>query len=172
MNPENKYLPQFVYGGTDGAVTTFAVVSGVVGASLSPAIILILGFANLFADGFSMAVSDYLSVKSEEDLKKKEIRNSSAKKKAAVTFFSFLGIGFIPLISFVLASLTGSLSLLRNQFLYSIILTGLALIIVGWLKGIVTKKDKIKSSLETLSIGGTAALIAFLVGYLIKTLVI
>jgi len=56
---ERKYLSEFVYGGTDGAVTTFAVVAGVMGASLSSAIVLILGFANLFADGFSMAVSDY-----------------------------------------------------------------------------------------------------------------
>jgi VIT1/CCC1 family predicted Fe2+/Mn2+ transporter len=54
----------FVNGFTDGAVTTFAVVSIVVGASLSPPIILILGFANLFADGFSMAISNYLSAKS------------------------------------------------------------------------------------------------------------
>jgi hypothetical protein len=46
-----KWLIQdFVYGATDGAVTTFAVVAGVVGAALSPSIILILGFANLFAD--------------------------------------------------------------------------------------------------------------------------
>ena len=65
---KRKYLPEFVYGGIDGSVTTFAVVSAVMGASLSSSIVLILGFANLFADGFSMAVSDYLSVKSENDL--------------------------------------------------------------------------------------------------------
>ena len=52
------YLEEFVYGATDGAVTTFAVVAGVVGASLSPSVVLILGFANLFADGFSMAVGN------------------------------------------------------------------------------------------------------------------
>src|SRR3989344_3143159 len=63
-----KYLPEFVYGGIDGAVTTFAVVAGAVGATLSPAIVLILGFANLLADGFSMAVSNYLSTKSQTEL--------------------------------------------------------------------------------------------------------
>ena len=42
---KGTYLPSFVYGGIDGAVTTFAVVAGVVGASLSSAIVLILGFA-------------------------------------------------------------------------------------------------------------------------------
>ncbi|MBW3469946.1 VIT1/CCC1 transporter family protein [Arthrospiribacter ruber] len=62
-----RYLREFVYGGIDGAVTTFAVVAGAVGASLSSEIIIILGFANLFADGFSMSVGAYLSAKSEKE---------------------------------------------------------------------------------------------------------
>ncbi len=66
------YLPEFVYGGIDGAVTTFAVVSGVVGAGLDTIIILILGLANLVGDGFSMAVSNYLSTKAEKDYIAKE----------------------------------------------------------------------------------------------------
>lgn len=60
-----NWLPDFVYGGIDGAVTTFAVVAGVVGADLSTPVILILGFANLFGDGFSMATGKYLSDKAE-----------------------------------------------------------------------------------------------------------
>lgn len=61
------YLGEFVYGGIDGAVTTFAVVSGAVGAGLDNSIIIILGFANLLADGFAMSVGAYLSSKSEKD---------------------------------------------------------------------------------------------------------
>jgi VIT1/CCC1 family predicted Fe2+/Mn2+ transporter len=63
----HNYIRDFIYGGIDGAVTTFAVVSGVSGAELSPAIILILGFANLVADGFSMAASNYLATRAEQD---------------------------------------------------------------------------------------------------------
>ena len=63
-----KYLPEFVYGAVDGSVTTFAVVAGVIGAGLSSTIILILGFANLFADGFSMSVANFLSTKSENEV--------------------------------------------------------------------------------------------------------
>lgn len=62
-----KYLGEFVYGGIDGSVTTFAVVAGSVGADLDSSVILILGFANLFADGFSMSVGAYLSAKSERE---------------------------------------------------------------------------------------------------------
>lgn len=62
-----NYLRDFVYGGIDGAVTTFAIVAGVVGASLSAHIVIILGLANLFADGISMAASNYSGTKTEVD---------------------------------------------------------------------------------------------------------
>jgi len=71
--PRHNYLRDWIYGGIDGSVTTFAVVSGVVGARLSPWIILVLGFANLLADGFSMAASNFLGTRAEhEDLKRLE----------------------------------------------------------------------------------------------------
>lgn len=62
-----RYLSEFVYGGVDGSVTTFAVVAGSTGANLDASIIIILGFANLLADGFSMSVGSYLSAKSEHE---------------------------------------------------------------------------------------------------------
>lgn len=65
--PAHNYLRDWIYGGIDGAVTTLAVVSGVAGAQLSSWIILALGFANLFADGFSMAASNYLGTRAEHD---------------------------------------------------------------------------------------------------------
>jgi len=63
----SQYIGEMVYGGLDGIVTTFAVVSGVAGAELGANIVLILGLANLFADGFSMATGAYLSAKSEKE---------------------------------------------------------------------------------------------------------
>jgi VIT1/CCC1 family predicted Fe2+/Mn2+ transporter len=65
----HSYLRDFVYGAVDGAVTTFAVVSGVAGAGLSSGIIIVLGVANLIGDGFSMAAGNYLGTRAEEDLK-------------------------------------------------------------------------------------------------------
>lgn len=64
---EHQYIGDLVYGGLDGIITTFAVVSGVAGAALSTSVVLILGLANLLADGFSMAVGAYLSSKSERE---------------------------------------------------------------------------------------------------------
>ena len=62
-----NYLRDWIYGGIDGAVTTFAVTAGDAGASLSPTIVLILGLANLIADGFSMAAANYSGTKTEYD---------------------------------------------------------------------------------------------------------
>jgi vacuolar iron transporter family protein len=69
---EGKYIKSVVYGGVDGIITTFAVVSGVAGASLAAGIVLILGFANLVADGLSMAIGDYLSTKAENEYNRAE----------------------------------------------------------------------------------------------------
>ncbi len=63
----HQYIGDMVYGGLDGIITTFAVVSGVAGAQLGSEIILILGLANLLADGFSMGTGAYLSSKSEQE---------------------------------------------------------------------------------------------------------
>ena len=70
----HSHIKDAVYAANDGIVTTFAVVAGVVGASLEPSIILILGAASLFADGFSMATGNFLGSRSEAQLYDKERR--------------------------------------------------------------------------------------------------
>jgi VIT1/CCC1 family predicted Fe2+/Mn2+ transporter len=61
------FIQDIVLGGNDGIVTTFAVVAGTVGAHLSSAVIIILGLANLLADGLSMGAGVFLSLRSERD---------------------------------------------------------------------------------------------------------
>lgn len=68
--PSPSYLRDFIYGAIDGAVTTFAIVAGAAGASLGDSVVLIMGLANLFADGFSMAISNYLGIFAERDERK------------------------------------------------------------------------------------------------------
>jgi VIT1/CCC1 family predicted Fe2+/Mn2+ transporter len=65
--PLHSYTRDWVYGGIDGSVTTFAVVAGVIGAELSSAIILVIGMANILADGFSMAASNFLGTRTEHE---------------------------------------------------------------------------------------------------------
>ncbi len=77
--PRSETVSDAVLGGIDGCVTTFAIVAGVVGAGLPSGIAVILGFANLLADGFSMGVSNYESHRSRRDyldsLRREEARH-------------------------------------------------------------------------------------------------
>ena len=67
-----NYIVDLVYGANDGLITTFAIIAGAAGASLSPLIIVILGLSNIIADGISMGASNYLGGKSEIDFAKNQ----------------------------------------------------------------------------------------------------
>ncbi len=223
-----QYLGEFVYGAIDGTVTTFAVVAGATGAALSPGIVIILGFANLVADGFSMAIGNFLSEKAQRDFiererkreeweienvpegEKQEVREifkkkgftgkdldraveiitsnkkvwvetmmsdelrllESAKspwKTASRTYFGFVTIGIIPLLAYVLAYFFPIFQ--QNTFAIAIIMTGIALFIVGAVKRYVTKKNLWTSALETVFIGGVAAFIAYYIGFFLRWVV-
>lgn len=217
----NEYIGEFVYGGIDGSVTTFAVVAGAAGANLDSSIVIILGFANLIADGFAMSVGSYLSNKSEleryekheqieywevdnlPEKEREEIREIYADKgfegelldqvvavitadrkrwvdvmmkeelgmvkeeksplaMGGVTFLSFILVGFIPLLVYVVDY--ASISKVENPFLISIVLTSVAFAAIGWLKSAVNQTKAIQSILETLFLGAVAAGLSYLVG--------
>ncbi len=226
VNRFQEYLGEFVYGGIDGSVTTFAVVAGSAGAGLSSEIVIILGFANLIADGFSMSVGSFLSTKSEKENYEKhkaveywEVDNLPEKERAeireiyeakgfkgdlleqvvdvitedrdrwvdvmmkeelemaeetksplamgAVTFGSFLFFGFIPLLIYVVDYFAG---LESNRFLISSILTGVTFALIGYLKAVVNTTAVLRSILETLFLGGAAAILAYYVGDVLENM--
>lgn len=91
---ESRFVKAAVYGANDGIVTTFAVVAGVAGAQLSPAVVLILGFANLLADGLSMGIGDYLGERSEHKylryqymIQEWEVKNIPEEERAELREF-------------------------------------------------------------------------------------
>src|ERR1700735_3843673 len=66
-DPQASYLRDWIYGGIDGTITTFAIVAGVVGADMPGSVVLVLGLANLIADGFAMGSGNYSGTKAERD---------------------------------------------------------------------------------------------------------
>lgn len=169
------YLSQFVYGGIDGTVTTFAVVAGATGAQLSSNVVIILGFANLIADGFSMGVGSYLSSKSELDLMRKNGEKIAEKSSAALnglmTYLAFLLVGFVPLMSYTLDYIFKLGLDLQTLFIYAGILTGLSFMAVGLLKSHVAHTGKTRAVAETLLLGLIAAIIAYFVGDVLERLI-
>ena len=105
-NFAGHYIRDMVWAANDGIVTTFAVVAGARGAGLSGWIVLALGFANLAADGLSMAVGDYLGIKSEraaelQDGFKEWSESLHAAKHGMVTWVAFVVAGLAPLLPFL-----------------------------------------------------------------------
>ncbi len=167
------YLSEFVYGGIDGAVTTFAVVAGATGAGFSATVVIVLGFANLIADGFSMGVGSYLSSKSEIEVKAKNGTDVSDDISPVIngttTFGAFLVVGLVPLLSYTAdAILPGTIS---HQFGISVGLTALAFIGVGLLKSHVAKTSKVRGVLETVVLGAIAAGVAYGLGSVLEGLI-
>lgn len=172
MNKKYNWLPDFVYGSIDGVVTTFAVVSGVQGASLPVTIVLILGFANLFGDGFSMAVGKYLSDKAQVDHLKNQNKTDVTVRPLLggwYTFLSFNLVGVIPLIGYIVGPFIGLN--VDQTFLMTCGATMLALFSIGIVKGQVVNTSRIYAGFQTMLIGGIAAVIAYYVGFYIEKLV-
>lgn len=158
------YAKSIVYGGLDGIITTFAVVAGSVGGNLGLTTIIILGFSNLLADGFSMAAGDYLSSTTS-----KEVDNKDALKNAIATFTSFNAFGLIPLLAYLLVN---RLTFLQDHtFAVACVLVSFALALLGWVKGTITEESRKKEVLRTLLVGLLAALFAYYVGQFLGALI-
>jgi len=162
------YLGEFVYGGFDGCITTFAVVAGSVGANLNSSIIIVLGLANLLADGFAMSVGAYLSTKTNNAANLNINNNKKPLWVGATTYVSFLAIGIIPILIYIIDYVY---PITYNLFFISSCLTVLGFLVIGVLKSYANKNNLIKGVIETLLLGGIAAIVAYSVGDVLKSII-
>ena len=160
------YLKDLVYGANDGIITTFAVVAGVTGAQLDARIVLILGFANLLADGFSMGASNFLSIRSDEAVRRSTglaVLEPFPGRHSVATFMAFVVAGCVPLLSYVVAETA-------EPFLTAVLLTLATLFLVGAARALVTGLRWWWSGLEMLFVGSAAAAVAYAVGAFVERL--
>lgn len=160
------YLKDLVYGANDGIITTFAVVAGVAGAQLEARIVLILGFANLLADGFSMGASSFLSIRSDEAVRESSglaVLEPFPARHSVATFGAFVVAGAVPLLSYVVIR-TG------DAFPAAVALTLATLFCVGAARALVTQARWWWSGFEMLFVGSIAAAVAYGVGAFVEGL--
>jgi VIT1/CCC1 family predicted Fe2+/Mn2+ transporter len=221
---QHGMLGDFVLGAIDGAVTTFAIVAGVAGAGMSAGAAIVLGLANVIADGFSMAVGQYLKARADHQVleryrqleeqhieripggEREEIRQifaakgfegemldkivdtitadkrrwvetmlteewglqlnpANALRAAATTFAAFIIIGMVPLLPLFGGRWLGA----DWTFVASAVLTAIAFLSIGAVRGRVSRQSLLACGLETLVIGGAAATLADGVGLALRS---
>jgi VIT1/CCC1 family predicted Fe2+/Mn2+ transporter len=156
-----NYLADSVLGSIDGCVTNFAVVAGVTGANFPAIIAVVLGLANLFGDGVSMAVSNYEATRSRQSFPKDK---HSPLVAGFITFLAFLVSGSLPLLPYILGLEP------HTTFYMSAVIAALVFFSIGSLKGVVLGKPFLISGFSTLLTGGSAAALAFIIGYYTQSL--
>lgn len=154
------YLPDIVYGASDGIITIFAVVAGATGAGLPPVIVIILGFASLLADGFSMGAANYLSMRSRTQ-SGQTADTVDASRHGMVTFAAFILLGSVPLASYVVPMA------FDWRFPVAVGLTLFVLFLVGAGRAVLMGTQWRRSGLEMLAVGAAAAVVAYAVGGLV-----
>ncbi len=163
-----RYLPEFVYGSIDGVITTFAIVTASVGAGLDPKYIFILGMANVLADAFSMGSSNYLSSLSELQMGEGDTKESRKRafKRALVTFSSFVALGSLPVLPFLV---TLSFSGFRGWDVFLSLSFALSsFVLIGYVGARVTRTPRLRNIFRTLAIGVSASGISFGVGFFLQ----
>jgi VIT1/CCC1 family predicted Fe2+/Mn2+ transporter len=220
QDTQGNYLRDWIYGGIDGTITTFAIVAGVVGADMPGSVVLILGMANLIADGFAMGAGNYSGTKAELDdynrllaIERKHIAlEPSGEREEIRQIFAAKGFGGVELerivdvissdderwaktmaveeyglspavkspvraalstaAAFVLSGLVPLLSyLIAYSLTACVVATGLLFFGIGAAKSRRSLAGWVRSGMETLLIGMSAAGLSFAIGYGLQALI-
>lgn len=224
------FVKSLIFGGLDGIITTFSIVAAVAGSKMSADVVILMGIANLMADGISMGLGDYLSEVAENNFVNKEREREvwetdnhldgekremieiymgkglseedatsiidtmskykeffvdhmmvmelglmpvdeaeEAWKKGAVTFFSFLTFGSVPVWTYVIfRGVDFGDTTVDVTFLISIFTTLVTIFLLGVCQGMITKQKVFVSGCRMLFNGGLAASVSYMLGYLLK----
>ena len=150
------YIRDLVYGANDGLITTFAVVSGVAGGSLAVVAVVVVGAANLVADGISMGVGNFLSIRADERAREAAglpEQEAFPWKHAIATVLAFVAAGFVPLLPYFVP--------IQDRLFWSSAFTFTTLFALGAARAFVTVDRWWRSGLETLALGVVVAVAAY-----------
>ena len=162
------YVRDVVYGANDGIITTFAVVAGVTGGTLAPVTVLVLGVANLLADGLSMGVGNYLGIRSDERVREAQQlpeQEAFPVRHGLATFLAFVTAGAVPLVPYVFSGMT------PNLFATSTGLSLAVLFAVGAARSRVGTGSWWANGLEMLVLGVIVGAVAYCGGAVVSGLV-
>ncbi|RPI56641.1 MAG: hypothetical protein EHM55_04600 [Acidobacteria bacterium] len=162
------YIRDLIYGANDGVITTFAVVAGVTGGTLAPVTVLVLGVANLLADGLSMGVGNYLGIRSDERVREAQQlpeQEAFPIRHGVATFAAFVIAGAVPLVPYIVPAAPAS------RFMLSTALSLAVLFFVGAARSHVGTGSWWMNGLEMLGLGSIVGVAAYYAGATVAALV-
>lgn len=162
MEQKRGFLRSFVFGAEDSLVSTVGLLSGISFAGLGSRTIVVSGVILILVEAISMAAGTYLAEDSTNELAETDGEKDNQIGDSVVMFFSYLLIGLIPLLPYLVVSET------RRAFFFSVAFSLLGLFLVGFTKGIYVHNHPLKSGLKVTLIGAIVIAIAIWVGSLIK----
>jgi VIT1/CCC1 family predicted Fe2+/Mn2+ transporter len=164
----DHFIGDLVFGANDGLITTFAIVSSVAGADLGSKAALVLGLANLLGDGVSMAAGNYLGRRSDTQVAASRLGRRATRRgpmtHGGAMFAAFVVAGSVPLLPYLVLDATAA-------FLMALLATAVTLFGVGSARTLVTRQPWLGSGVEMLTVGSVAAILAYGVGWLFRSVV-
>lgn len=178
--PLDSARRDWMYGATNGAVTTFVIVAGVVGADLPTMVAPILGLANLVANGFATAARRYSNTKLARDNYDRSHAEADWAKDVAAkdhdfstcmrspaqaalnTFAAFIVCGLVPLIAYLLVP---------TQLTVCVVATACTLFAIGTVKSRYSLNAWWRSGMDTVFLGMCAAALAYAAGHTLRLLI-
>lgn len=157
------YLRDMVYGASDGVTTTMAVIAGSAGAGFAPSVAIVLGLANLAADGMSMGVSNYLGLSSELEQTGGSHQEEQPWRHGVATTLAFMVAGAVPLLVYCFRLSNESL-----RFPLAALLAAITLVGVGGARSLFLRRSALRCGLEMLAIAGGVNAAAYALGWLIE----
>lgn len=157
------YLRDMVYGASDGVTTTMAVIAGAAGAGFAPKVAIVLGLANLAADGMSMGVSNYLGLSSELEQTGGSIPEEQPWRHGVATTLAFMTAGAVPLLVYCFRLSSESWRFPLASLLAAITLAG-----VGAARSLFLQRSALRCGMEMLAIAGGVNTAAYMLGWLVE----
>ena len=156
------YIRNFVFGAEDSLVSTVGLLAGVTSAGLERSGVIISGIVLIFVEAFSMGVGSFLSQQTVDEYGKNPKTSSwRSARGGIIMFLSYLIAGFIPLLPYVLMDLS-------SAFRFSIVLSLVALFILGIVSAKALHTPIWRNGRRMLLVGGMAVAIGIIVGLVFK----
>ncbi len=157
------FIRNFTFGVEDSLVSTVGLLAGIAVAGIAKETIIITGMVLIFVEGFSMAVGSLVSERSVEEYERKGTSLRSPVRASVIMLFSYILAGIIPLAPYFYF-------IGKQAWVTSILLSLVALFILGTVNGKMANKKMFNDGVFTLTMGGIAILVGILVGQISERL--